>query len=283
MPNESSSEPLPEVIHAYYERGREVERLSHGAGKLEFARTCEIILRCLPAAPAVVLDVGGGPGEYACWLAREGHEVHLTDPIPLHVEQAREASAGQTGYPIASCELGDARRLAQADQSMDVVLLLGPLYHLTERSDRVMALQEARRVLRPGGHVIAAAISRFASTLDGAFRGFIHDPEFAEIVRRDLADGQHRNPNHRPGYFTTAYFHHADELKAELEEAGLSCEATLAVEGFGWLLPGLDEVWSDSDRRETLLSAIRSLEAEPTMLGVSAHLIAIGRKQDLNT
>ncbi len=115
---------------------------------------------CLPAAPATVVDVGGGAGVYAIPLASAGYQVHLIDPVPLHVEQAAAASR-QAGTPLASISAGDARELPMADDSADAVLLLGPLYHLTSREDRVTALREARRVLRPGGIAIAKALSRF--------------------------------------------------------------------------------------------------------------------------
>ena len=174
--------------------------------------------RYLPPPPAVVFDIGGGPGVYACWLARLGYAVHLIDPVPLHVEQARQASAQQPDTPIARCTVGDARRLDQADASVDVALLLGPLYHLTERDDRVAALREAARIVRPGGVVLAVGISRFVSTLDGMAHGYLADPAFAHIVRDDLATGQHRNPTNHPAYFTTAYFHHPAELKGEMED-----------------------------------------------------------------
>ena len=88
-------------IVAYYERGDEIQRLSSSGGQLEETRIRELISRHLPATPAVVYDVGGGPGNYACWLAREGYEVHLVDPVPLHVEQAAAASQAQPDHPIA--------------------------------------------------------------------------------------------------------------------------------------------------------------------------------------
>jgi hypothetical protein len=158
------------------------------------------------------------------------------------------------------------------------VLLLGPLYHLTERADRLQALAEARRVLRPGGVVAAAAISRFASTCDGLLRGYLDEPAFGAIVERDLRDGQHRNPTGRPEWFTTAYFHLPGELGPEVAEAGLRLEALLAVEGPAWLLADIGERLADPDRRETVLAAIRRVEAEPSLLGASAHLLAVARR-----
>lgn len=273
-----SSKPLSREMLAHYESGYEEQRLSQGAGQLERARTEELVKRYLPSPPAVIFDVGGAAGVYACWLAREGYEVHLVDAMPLHVELARQASSKQPGHEIASVNLGDARRLERAGASVDAVLMLGPLYHLTERGDRLNALREARRILRSGGLVLAAGISRFASVLDGLFRRLMDDPEFQRIVRRDLADGQHRNPTNHPAYFTTAFFHHPEELKAEVEDAGLRHEATLAVDGPGWLLQDFEEHWRDEGRRERLLSAVRAVEAEASLLGASAHMIAVARK-----
>jgi ubiquinone/menaquinone biosynthesis C-methylase UbiE len=272
--------PLAREISLHYSSGYEANRLSARTGQLEFARTQELLQRYLPPPPAVTFDVGGGPGAYALWLAALGYEVHLVDAMPLHVEQARRASEAQPEHSLASTAVGDARQLDRPDESVDVVLLLGPLYHLTERADRVQALREARRILRRGrgGLVVAAAISRFASTLDGLFRGYLDDPEFARIARQDLVEGQHRNPANHPSYFTTAYFHLPSDLKAEMEEAGLRHEATLGVEGPGWLVADFDERWQDNARRERLLDAVRWLEREPEILGVSAHILAVGYK-----
>lgn len=269
---------LPHEVTRYYEEGLEAQRLSGALGELELLRTMEIISRYLPDPPVKILDVGGGPGVYACWLARDGHEVHLIDPVPLHVEQARQASEGQPEYPITSISLGDARKLNQPDDSIDVVLIFGPLYHLTDRNDRLQTLREACRVLRKSGLIFAVGISRFASALDGLVRGLLGDPEFMRIVRRDLANGQHRNPTNKLSYFTTAFFHHPEELAAEVAEAGFQLEEILPIEGPAALLQDLDERWDDKDQRIQILNALRWLEDEPSILGITGHLMAIARK-----
>lgn len=136
-------------IIAYYTRGLEQDRLAAGPQRVEFLRIQDLLARFLPAAPAKVLDVGGGAGVHAIPLAAAGYEVHLIDPVPLHVEQARAASHAAS-RPLASAAVGDARDLGAAGTGFDAVLLLGPLYHLTSRADRVTALREARRAARPG-------------------------------------------------------------------------------------------------------------------------------------
>jgi ubiquinone/menaquinone biosynthesis C-methylase UbiE len=267
-----------EEIAAYYAQGLERDRLASGPGALEFARTRALLEQYLPPVPAVIADVGGGPGRYAVWLAERGYRVDLVDPVALHVEQARMAASSRPGAALASAEVGDARALRLPDANADAVLLLGPLYHLAERAERLQALAEARRVCRQGGVIIAAAISRFASTLDGLRGGYLEDPTFAAIAAGDRRDGRHRNPTGDPAYFATAYFHRPEELAAECAAAGLVHEATRAVEGPGWFLPDLDARLADERRRAVLLAALAALEAEPTLLGVSAHLLAVARR-----
>ena len=269
----------PNDVVAFYALGGERDRFDVGAGALEFARTRILLGRFLPPSPAVVADIGGGPGRYAIWLAERGYSVHLVDAVPLHIDQAREAARTLTRGALVSAEVGDARALALPDESVDAALVLGPLYHLVTQSDRVQALAEARRVCKPGGVVLGAAISRFASVLDGLVNGYLDDPTFAAIAQRDRVDGQHRNPTDDRRYFTTAYFHHPSELAAEFTMAGLSHEATLAIEGPGWLLADLDARLADEERRAQLLEILAAIEADPSLLGASAHLLAVGRRQ----
>ena len=267
-----------EEIVEFYARYPEATRLTRGAGLLESARMRELLARHLPPPPAVVLDVGGGPGAYSAWLAREGYEVHLIDPVTKHVEQARRVSDGQPDHPIASVTEGDARLLPHAAESCDAVLLMGPLYHLTEPEERHEALVEAQRVLKPGGMVFIEVVNRFASLMDGLVSGFIDDPYFVQILEQDLADGQHRNPQGEPDYFTSAFFHRPEELESEIEKAGFALTEMVAVQGPGWLAKNLEERWADAERREQILRLVRSVERERSLWGVSQHLAAVATK-----
>lgn len=265
-------------IVGYYSGADEDSRLRTGWFQLEQARTRELILRHLPPPPSTIIDAGGGSGPYACWLAARGYQVHLIDPVPKHVEQARAASAKQPDRPLASVEVGDARRLSHGDATADVVLLLGPLYHLVEKEDRLACLREAHRVLRPGGLLWAAAISHFASLFDSLSAGFFDDPAFAPILARDLEDGQHRNPTGNPLYFTDARFHRPGELSRELLAAGFKIAQLAAIEGPGWMARDFDRLWNDTEQRERLLAIIRKVESEPSILGATSHIMAVGRK-----
>lgn len=264
------------IVRHYEAEIREEDRITIGLGQLELLRTQEILRRHLPSAPAEILDVGGATGVHASWLARDGYRVHIVDVTPRHVEKVRAdlASIGVTA------ELGDARNLEVADDTFDVVLLFGPLYHLVDRDDRIRALREARRVMRPGGIVAAAAINRFASLFSGLAFEMLTEPEFRAIVERDLREGQHRNPGRRPEWFTTAFFHHPDELETELEAGGLTLLELVGVEGLAGWLPSLAPQWETETGREAILFAARATEAEPSLLGVSAHLIAVARAAD---
>ena len=269
-------DPLTSVV-AHYQEVDEDSRLKTGVFQLEFARTQELILRHLPPAPATILDIGGGSGIYAGWLASLGYDVRLIDPVPKHVEQALARSTRQQ-KPIGSMRIGDARHLEENNASADAVLLLGPLYHLTERNDRLACLKEAFRVLRIGGVVFAAGISRFASLLDSLSHGFFEDPALEPIVERDLREGQHRNVTNNPLYFTTAYFHEPDELAGELSAAGFRLQELTAIEGPGWLARDFDRLWRDDVQRERLLAHIRTVEHERALIGASAHIMTIGKK-----
>ena len=262
----------------HYSDVDESSRLNTCVFQIERARTEELILRHLPPAPATILDIGGGAGAYASWLARRGYRVHLLDPVPRHVEQASAASASQPEYPLASAEIGDARRLSFSDASADAVLLLGPLYHLLEKDDRLTALREAHRVVSPGGLVWGAAISRFASFFDSLSNGFFTDSAFAPILARDLSEGQHRNPTDNPIYFTDAYFHRPGELCREFLATGFEVVELAAIEGPGWLARDFDRLWKDPAQRERLLECVRKVEREPSILGASAHIMCIARR-----
>lgn len=261
FPSRAAPELAPEILD-YYAQGREDGRLRYGAGRLELLRTQDILRRVLPEPEGRLLDVGGASGVHAQWLASDGWSVELVDPVPLHVEQA-------TAVRGIVARLGDARALDVPDASVDVVLLLGPLYHLPDVIDRRGVLAETRRVLRPGGMAVVATINRYAALHDHLHRGGWFEPWRRARLALTAATGL-VEPG---GDFTTAYLHQPGEAAAEVAECGFRVTGQYGVEGTAWLMSDLDAVLDDPDRLAALLAALRTVESEPTLLGVSGHLL----------
>jgi SAM-dependent methyltransferase len=257
---------IPRSVRSYYESGGELDRLSVGGGRLEFLRTRDVLRRVLPPAPATVLDVGGATGVHARWLVEEGYRVRVVDPVDLHVRHA-------AAIPGVEAVVGDARRLDEPDGGFDAVLLLGPLYHLIDRADRVASLREAARVTAPGGVVAAATISRYAGLFDTLARGLYLEPEVRRITEAEMLDGIHEPFG--DDLFTHAYFHHPDEICAEFAQAGLPGARRYAVEGGGWLFADRDGWLEDDGRTAALLEALRSVETQECLFGISAHLLTV--------
>jgi SAM-dependent methyltransferase len=266
----------PADVLAYYAADVEAERLAQGVGALELERTKELLERLLPPHAAVA-DVGGGTGRYAEWLAERGHRVELVDAVPLHVERARELAGAPPRFGV---HLADARLLPFADGAFDAVLLLGPLYHLGEEAERVRAAREAARVCRPGGVVLAAAISRYAPLLDVLRRGSgaLADEQAFANAQDETLTGRRVAAERRRSPFPDGYFHLPAELERELAAAGLEVAGVYGVEGPGWLLPDFDAAWADEATRARLLAAARACERDPHVLALSAHLLGVARK-----
>jgi SAM-dependent methyltransferase len=243
--DEERSPMVHPAIAALYAKGGERDRLTR-EHPLEFERTKALLSARLPETGRV-LDIGGGPGLYSSWLAGRGFDVELIDPVPLHVDQARGRS--QSG-PAFAVRLGDARRLDADDNSIDVALLMGPLYHLVDRAERTVALGEARRVLKPGGMLAATAIGRFAWLCDAAVRDLIRTPQVVESVTSSVTTGLSTQDPGSGSFY--AYFHRPIELRDEVGAAGFENVEVMAIEGFGHLLQDLDRRMADPESRPVL-------------------------------
>jgi SAM-dependent methyltransferase len=255
-------------MRAYYEQGKEQERLVGAKGALEAERTKEIVQRRLPPAPAVVADIGGGPGHYALWLAELGYAVQHRDLMELHVDQLRTFD-----HPSIRTAVGDARALDLPDSSVDAVLLLGPLYHLPERQDRLQTLREARRIVRGGGPVFVAVISRWAARLDGVLQERLYEdyPDFLSALPDVERTGE--LPPVVPNGFV-GYTHRPGELVDEVAEAGLTLDDLVGVEGLSLAATDLQSRRGDPVAWDVVLDAARAVERVPELLGLSAHLVA---------
>jgi SAM-dependent methyltransferase len=262
-------------VRAHYETGIERDRLDLPLGVVEFERTKEIVGRHLPAPPATVADIGGGPGRYAVWLAGVGYDVIHRDIVPLHVDQAREA--GIVAGVTIDANVGDARSIDLADESVDSVLLLGPLYHLTRRRDRIGALHEARRIVRPGGTVFAAAISRWVPRLHAVVVLKAYE-RFPQV--NDLVEGVERSGRLPPLFEAdfSGYCHRPSQLRSELRTAGLDVVDLVNVEGIAFALPDLDERLASEEGRAVVLEAARAIERVPELLGLGPHLLVTARR-----
>jgi SAM-dependent methyltransferase len=261
--------PIDPALHEHYARGEERDRLTEARGMLEFERTTEIVLRQLPAPPSVVADIGGGPGRYAPWLAERGHRVEHRDLMPLHVDQLR-AVADPSQITTA---VGDARDLDLDNSVADAVLLLGPIYHLRRRDQRLRALREAWRIVRPGGPVFVAAISRWAPRLDGELRLQLYKSLPTTREQVPLVERTGWMPPLFPGSFS-AYCHRPQQLRAELSGAGFRVLDLVAVEGMGLVLHDLGQRLADPLDRAVVLDAARATERVPELLGIGPHLLA---------
>lgn len=265
----------------FYNSGAEIDRLKKGAGIIEWERTQEIISRYIKSDKQVIYDIGGGIGRYSRWLASLGNEVHLFDLSSYMVNYVKELDIKENLF--STIEVGDARTINKPEGSADIVLLMGPLYHLTERSERLKALNESARLLKEGGLIIVSAISRFGSTLKG-LSGYgtkynsMEDDEFLEMIFNELSTGQHIPPNKYPNFITRAFFHTIDELENEINSSALKHVKTLSVEGPIWIIPDLEQRWANDKNRERLLNICRKVEEERSLAGMSLHLIAVAQK-----
>ncbi|HTD40455.1 MAG TPA: class I SAM-dependent methyltransferase [Mucilaginibacter sp.] len=271
----AASKLINPEIEDFYANTSEEGRLQLGLGPLEFERNKELISKYLPKK-GVIIDVGGGPGIYSEWLAGMGHVVYLIDPVEKHIKQANKRSS-KAKKPFKSL-LGEAQKLELEDNIADVVILHGPLYHLQSKADRIRAITEAKRVLKPNGIALGFAINHSASTIAALLNGFIHAPEIFEMCKQELTSGIHTPPKNMPGVLPSAYFHRPNELKAEFEEAGLAYLETYAVEGVIWMDKNYFETRSDPKKKERIIELMKITEKDPALLSLSPHMMIAGKK-----
>lgn len=272
-----------EPVRAYYASfgEREWTRLENpDDGFVEFAITCHMLTKYLKPNSRV-LDIGGGPGRYAIWLAKQGHHIVLSDLSPNLLSIARtkidQASVSANIEEIIEADACDLSHWK--DDSFDAVLSLGPFYHLPDSSDRNQAITELRRVLHPNGLAFVSLMPRYAfirRTL--AIPDERHRMAQPEFVSRVMEQGIFINDI--LGRFTNGYGVRPDEVNPFFEQHGFTMLTLLAAEGFVRdIQRSLYELEKkDPTTYQTVLDVIISTANDPSILGMAAHLLYIGKK-----
>lgn len=242
---------------------------------IEFDVTKTYLDRYLPAAPARVLDIGGGPGRYSLYLAEKGHRVTLFDLSGKHVNEGLQR-AKAAGLELEAAVQGDALELDGVAGLYDAVLLMGPLYHLTEAADRRRAVERALAVLKPGGVIFAAFISAYAVVMDYMYR-VAELPSAAEALQH-LTDG--RNTEGRG--FTTSYFTLPEEARALMAGFSLEPLAFASVENVLLAREG-DIAALPRPQYEEWLKIALALAEDPLVQGSTGHYLYVGRKHPQQT
>ncbi len=272
----------------YYESGFEKNRLRSNIGIIEFERTKEILLENLPNPPAVIYDIGGAYGEYSYWLASLGYEVHLFDLFPKNIEMSNELGKEYPECSLKSAEVCDALSVPRKDKSADAVLLMGPLYHITDYSERILAIKESTRLLKDNGILFSAALTPFSVLLHNITvynplgenpDKTLEKPEFIKMVERELHDGHHINPDNTIySGLGSAYLHTAKALRKELCEGGFSDTVVHGIMGGAWLANYIDELMKNDVSRNALMNTVRLLDTCEEIIGLSGHLLAVSKK-----
>ena len=282
---------IDKTVLAGYNAGIERNRLRTGIGIIEFERSKEILLEKLPKAPAVIYDIGGAYGEYSWWLSSLGYEVHLFDLSETNIEMSKELAAEYPGVSLKSAEVCDARDIPRPDKSADAVLLMGPLYSITEYEERILAIKESFRLLKDDGVLFSAALTPYSVLVsrlavyhadDTKIRRELDNPDVMAMMERALLDGCYVNPERKltPG-LGSSHLHTAKALRAELSIGGFATESVHGVMGGAWLAPNLDELLANKDTRETLMKTVRMMDTHEEIIGLSGHMLAVSRKSTL--
>ena len=257
-----------------YENYKEENRLtSNQARSLEFITTARVLDALLPAS-CTVLDCAAGTGIYAFWLAEKGHTVTATDITPRHIafiNKALETSA----YSMKTAVLDATDLSIFEDESFDVVLNMGPFYHLITEEQRKRCLSECLRVLKKGGLLLTAYIPKYYVFQYVVMRDmkYLNSGLAEQLVRTGVL--RHDDDN---CFWTDTYYSSKEEMESLYIRHKLTITDHFAQDGLAPLLSEKVNHWNESQFK-IWCDYHYSICREPSLLGSSNHVMLIGKKQ----
>lgn len=258
-------------IEQYYQSYDEEGRLDRN--QLEFEITWKYLKEYLPTS-GKILELGAATGKYTEGLSRLGYAVHAVDLSSNLIEQAKSRLSKIPDHKV-TFEVRDARDLSHIpSESFDAVLVMGPLYHLVEKADRLHLLKECRRVLKPKGLFLSAHITRLGvfGHMMNKYPNWIHQQEEIEAILKAGFDSK----TNRTGNFR-GYFVNVEEVAPEIESVGFKTKSLGALEP---AIGPADEYFNklQGEERTKWVDLLYSLSTDPTWLGASRHLVYVGHK-----
>lgn len=266
-----------ESIINYYSQFDEWGRLDREP--LEFWINWHYMQQHLPPR-GNILDNGAGPGKYSMALARAGYQVTLADLTPRLVTIAKEKAEEQglaeqfSGFHV----LNATHLYGINDQVFDACLMLGPLYHLQKEEERIQAVKELYRVTRSKGIVFVAFQSRMRMTVNSILAPEHWRPNNSiDSVKEFRSTGIFNHADQ--GRFTGAYYFEIGEIKPFMESHGFETIELIGSSSAGGLLSKEQwHYWEEKGETSKLMELLLDLSKDPSILGVSSHLLYIGRK-----
>ena len=252
-----------ELVQELYRRYDEDSRLNKSqAARVEFLTTVRYIEKYLIPG-AKILDIGAGAGEYSLHFARQGYAVSALELADANIEAFQRKL-----LPTDQIDLqqGNAMDLSRyGDESFDIVLVLGPLYHLHSQEDKRQCIREAKRVCKEGGKLFFAFIANdmVILTMQKAHANY-------------LLDGDYDKETFRLDDFPFV-FHTPDRARELLKAGGVNILHEVASDGVSELLAEMINAMDEKTYRQYLRYHYYTCE-KPECLGYSNHLLFVGEK-----
>jgi ubiquinone/menaquinone biosynthesis C-methylase UbiE len=259
----------------FYERYDEDNRLSADhASKIEFVVTTHVLNEHIDAHHHI-LELGAGTGAYSMYYAERGNEVVATDISPKHIEMIRQKVKEEHQAIKLSAEVVDAIDLCQFKTGcFDVVLCLGPIYHLTDVNDRVKCIQEALRVLKPGGILAVAYINKhyIIHAVMINMKRYFTQKITEDILRTGTCKEAGENCFISVGFLTTPA-----EIESFMAQFHVEIIDHAATDGITSLLRNQVNELNDTEY-DVWVRYMLSNCREKSLLGISNHVLLMCRK-----